>query len=151
MNPIEPDKRLENEEEMLNALRSALRPEPLSGALIDRIRRDWDLRSRGARRLRLSRAAWLGLAAAAGLTVTLLIPTTRPMAEQTVLATKLTETDAAAIVQALAVMEWEGAVEYTIDLADASLSALLGTVSSDASRNGEYSWFAGDDWDAPPS
>ena len=147
--PDNPEKHADDE--LLASLQTALRPEPLPDALVDRIQQDWDRRGRSARTIKLPRSLWLGLAAAAGLTLALLIPTAQTTNPPAVASVALSDADATAIVQALAVMEWDGAVEYTISLADASLDVLQETITADASRDEEFFLFAADDWDAPPS
>ena len=153
MHPNVPDN-LHNDagDELLSSLQSALRPEPLPASLTERIRANWDRRGESRRTIKFPRPVWLGLAAAAAVTIAFVIP---PMTSESptraVASVELTEEEASAIVQALAVMDWDGTVEYSLDLVDASLDDLQGAFYADPDTDGTNSWLSSDAWDSPPS
>lgn len=151
MRPNEPERQFDDpDDELLESLRTALRPGPLPPALVTRVRADWERRSTVIRRLRVPPMHLVGLVAAACLMVALLLPP-RPAvqtAERTALVALSTD-EAAAIVTAFGILTWDGPVDYSLDVVDASLDNIERTLRREADSETMLPWDSNDDWDVP--
>ena len=141
-----------SDDDLLASLRSVLRPEPLPVALRQRILADLDHRCVPARRsgLRPIRIVWL--AAAACLTVALVLPPQRGAGPGKLAGPlKLSGTDAAEIVGAYQVLSWDSPLDYTIEAVHTSLESLSRSVERDPGGESLLPWGRDDDWDVPPT
>jgi hypothetical protein len=148
MRPGKPDGHFDSANEpLLASLRDALRPEPLSPALRDRIRAGWESHVVPAGRLRLPAIRLIGLAAAACVMVALLLPTarTRPPAAPVALSSD----EAAAIVAVFGVLAWEGPVDGSLDVISASLDEMERALTQDSESSALLPWSSDDNWDVP--
>lgn len=130
-------------------LRGVLRPAPLPNRLVRRIRADWDQRSVTHAGRWTPTLNFIGLAAAACLTLALLSPTADDRANSGG-DLALSSGDAAKIVAAYGVLSWDGSADYSLNAVDASLDRLQQNLSREANAGG-LPWNADDDWDAPPT
>jgi len=151
MHPVRPEGQFdEANDELLASLREALRPEPLTTVLADRIRADWRSRSAPARRLRLGPIRAIGLAAAACLMVALLLPP-RPAARtrQAAAPVALSSDEAAAIVSVFGVQAWDGPLDYSLDVIGASLDEIERALRRESESRTLLPWSSADNWDVP--
>ena len=153
MHPVRPEGQFdEANDELLVSLRDALRPEPLSPALADRIRTGWESRAVPAGRLRLPAMHMVGLAAAACLLVALLLPprpitrTRRPAAP-----VALSSDEAAAIVSAFGVLAWDTPLDYSLEVIGASLDEVERALGRESESRTLLPWSSEGNWDVPVS
>ncbi len=151
MRPAKPEAQFDDaNDELLPALRAALRPEPLPPALVSRIRAAWYGRSAPIRRLSLRPFHLLGTAAAAAVLIAVLLQTGRvDRASESVGAVALSSDETAAIVTAIGTIAWEGSAEYLLDVVDASLDDVERTLQRKANSATLLPWGRDDDWDLP--
>lgn len=142
--------RLENGSEfreLLRDLRSALQPTPLPETLTTRIRSDWDARRRSSAWRWTPTLNFIGLAAAACLTLAVLSPTSvEPVTGGNNL--DLSPDDAAEIVAAYDVLSWDNSTSYSLNAVGASLDRVQKNLNREPDGGG-LPWGADDDWDVP--
>jgi len=133
---------------LLNDLRAALRPAPLTATALTRIQQRLDQLAgactpSGWRWLRI-----VGLAAAATVLLTVLAPWRLPRGAPT--AFELSGDDAAAIVMACRQLAWSGKLDYDLQRVADELDEIRQQINQDSGGDCRVRWGAGNDWDAPP-
>ena len=124
--------------ELVNELRSVLRPEPLPEALARRIARQLDAQTVGRRTLILRQLRVGGLAAAAALLLAVIGPWNLRTTSVV-----LSEQDAASIVAAWEDTSWTGYLDYSLE----RVSDELDDIEQRIDRESGLPWGPEDDWD----
>jgi anti-sigma factor RsiW len=145
--------RLESAQDLMQALTVALAPEPLPGELTRRIRRELDDSRTPPRFFWLSPGRIGAAAAAAIVLAALLLPRggSGPSGAgsgdaQTV---KLSARDAAEIVHALALVPWEGTLDYSVGVLEEGVGDMADTIEGRSEARRYIPWGPEDDWDMP--
>lgn len=140
--------------ELLRELAEVLRPEPLPAALVRRIQSDLAAQRVVGNARRWYRRWPAGLAAAAA--AALLLAVIGPLSPQRAINTShtpdvatLTPDEAAEIVAAYGVLDWEGLTDETLAQVAERLEALGRWVEGEQNPNSARPWGAEDDWDTP--
>ncbi len=149
MYPRKPEHFDDGDDAFVRALREALKPEPLPGALAERIRDEWDQRGQLSLHRRYLPLHVLGIAAAACLAITLVLPSqTSPRTIETAERSSLSSDEAAAIVSALGVISWDDYTEYSLEVVGTSIGEIESTLRGET-NSGMPPWSSDENWDLP--
>ncbi|MFQ5807525.1 MAG: hypothetical protein ACE5I3_13850 [Phycisphaerae bacterium] len=151
MRAEKPDRKPEGpDDELLAALRVALRPGPLPSALSHGILSTLKRRGAPARCFGLPAARVIWLAAAACVMVAVLFPPHPvPQASDVAAPYFVTSDEAAEIVAAYAILSWDSPIDYTFDAVDASLGNIDRTLRREPGSISLLPWSRDDEWDVP--
>ena len=141
----------QDDDALMAALRAELRPEPLPESLVARIREDWDQRGQLTISRRYLPLHVLGIAAAACLVITLILPSpTGKLPLESKPSIALSSDEAAAIVSAMSVIAWDDYDEYSLELVGTSISAIKSSLQGETNSD-TLPWSSDEDWDLPSS
>lgn len=138
----------ESSRELARTLSAALSPEPLSEELLARVRSAWETPQAAERvPIRTIGGGWWAAAAAVLLAV-VLSPWTLTTTSAPSTSVDLTKNEAAAVMQAYAVLELDSYLEYSMEALSQRVNELERVVERDEQEM--LPWGPDDDWDIPP-